>query len=264
VRRLRCTVSLGFSAFLMLRSYGGEPTYAGKTLTEWFIVCRTAEPRSPDSEQATFALRSIGTNAIPYLLDWSASEDAKLRHYSSIGFWALGPTAAPAIPTLAKRLVGTNEQSAALAAWSLNAIGEPALPTLLNAITNRTFSIRTYAIQDIELSPKAQAIIPSLLRDLDSPSAYYRWRAAQGLGSIRLEGYSVVPKLAKMLQDNDKAVRFSSLQALARFGSFATPAVPAVSKLLTAEDESTRMQATNTLWCISNAVAYVSIRFHRN
>src|SRR5262249_30785275 len=130
-------------------------------------LTRFAYPPTNDVEQAKAAVRSIGTAAIPFLLDWGQSENGRARKRSFLGFEALGPAAAKAIPTLAQRLVSTNEAVACIAAYSLNGIGPPALPALLNAITNRYHGIRFDVLWTIDLSPKARPIIPTLLNDLE-------------------------------------------------------------------------------------------------
>jgi HEAT repeat protein len=254
--------SLSLWALLALRSYSEEPTHEGKTLTQWAAAYLEAEPDTNDLAEADLALRSMGTPVVPHLLEWGDSDDWTWRRRSWMGFRALGPAGAEAIPTLAKRLEGTNDSYAAAAARSLAGIGAPALPALVNAITNRHSTIHTYAIARIELDPNASHILPWVIHDLESSNKYYRWRAAQAAGSLHIEADRVVPKLSYLLQDKEPSVRFSSVQALERFGPFAAPAIPEVSKLLTDASPSIRWQATNTLRSISGAIISISSPFH--
>jgi len=47
-----------------------EPEYGGKRLSEWVMAYADYTSPTSDSQQIDDAIRHIGTNAIPYLLDW--------------------------------------------------------------------------------------------------------------------------------------------------------------------------------------------------
>ena len=152
-------------AVVMSLSRKPEPTYAGKPISYW--AARLVGNRSADEvEQAAAAIRAIGTNGLPYLIDSLASEppawrdniarrvpawlpggrsfasfiraDGKMfvRWYTILSaFKVLGADAAPAVPELEAMMNDTNRIVAALGAvYALSRIGPPAFPALTNAL----------------------------------------------------------------------------------------------------------------------------------
>ena len=129
-----CVIA-GVSALMLWR--GSEPRYGGKTLREWLEWpspgLRTTYTM-PDASRD--ALRNIGTNALPCLLEWLAYERPRWRdkavhayeklpsglhsravenwldnqavekkaHLGILGFEILGPDAAPAVSGLMRLL----------------------------------------------------------------------------------------------------------------------------------------------------------------
>src|ERR1043165_5624744 len=116
-------------AYSLLRSR--EPSYHGKRLSYWLRQLQSFQGDYP--AEAMTAIRSIGTNAIPFLLedleakdsewkvkmnDWMAdtfswrpshvTANARRRMAAS-GFFALAPLAEPAIPKLLPLLQDQNE-----------------------------------------------------------------------------------------------------------------------------------------------------------
>jgi len=145
-----------------------EPTFGGRTLTEWALLDPNARNDNPRSLEARAAVRAIGTNALPCLLAW-LSRDPKpdplrqtaklvfpdISGFKSVRSWAeydpavihfevvpllfgtLGPDAAPAIPEL-ERLASDprGRKSAYTATSSLAGIGPKALPALERIAAN--------------------------------------------------------------------------------------------------------------------------------
>src|SRR5512140_1647935 len=75
-------VLAAFGALLWLRSSLGErePVYQGKTLTYWLSDFWPGRKPTPEKlEKDRFAVRQIGTNAIPILLRWIAAKDDPLK-----------------------------------------------------------------------------------------------------------------------------------------------------------------------------------------
>ena len=137
------------------------PAFGGKPLSAWASevlalgrLARVANTNHPEVQ----AMRAIGTNAIQWLLrelrkqppsdgrdnqtnqehrvtttSPAVTTDASYRQLRArSGFWALGETAEPAIPSLLNLLV----QEPDLAPSALAGIGAPALPALEQCLTN--------------------------------------------------------------------------------------------------------------------------------
>jgi hypothetical protein len=135
-----------------------EPTHDGKKLSTWLdeISAMTFPHQcDPDTKPAQ-AVRAIGTNAIPWLIDEMGTQGSTVRwrlnkllarqniirfrfleHHTQVrracmGFAALGPMAEPAIPDLLK-LADVNPGYVPSA---LAYIGPPAIPALQQCLTN--------------------------------------------------------------------------------------------------------------------------------
>jgi len=220
-------------------AHSAEPKYQGQSLTKWLGNYSRAEADSPQEKRASEAVRAIGTNAIPHLLRMLTSDDLQLQMDAKNGFTILGPTAAPAVPALAKLLASTNEVNLFMAAQTLGEIGAPALPVLMETLTNRHYKVATQAYLAIgALSTNARPAIPILLRDLQLQNHFYRERAADTLGSLHIEPEMVVPALINLLTDPSLAARHLAIQSLGQFGPTARSAVPAISPFLTDADLS--------------------------
>jgi len=148
-----------------------EPTYGGKRLSVWVDeLCaldyfKRADPGTPQVQ----AVRAIGTNAIPWLLkafrpggaawQWKLNQllnKQRLIRYrfpdpnvrltrGTVGFWALGEMAEPAIP----RLLTLVEAYPGYVLGALAGIGRPAKSALQQCLTNiklYTNSLGSYAI----------------------------------------------------------------------------------------------------------------------
>lgn len=73
--------ALGALLWILLSPRDREPVYQGKTLTYWLSDFLPGPPhQTPEKvEQNKFAVRQIGTNAIPILLQWISTEDRPLK-----------------------------------------------------------------------------------------------------------------------------------------------------------------------------------------
>src|SRR5882724_4552668 len=142
-----------------------EPSYAGRTLSEWILRNPNALNGNPRSREAREAIRKIGTNALPCLLAWLAADpdhNPIKRAASSVfdvfpqaitpkralvwaqsdwvpvhlemapvAFAVLGPDAAAAIPDLHRLASDARGRRGAFSATHiLGGIGPQALPAL--------------------------------------------------------------------------------------------------------------------------------------
>lgn len=232
----------------VLPVWSAEPKHEGKSLTEWLTLYQNADDGSPGEREADAAVRTIGTNALPTLITWIASDDLDEQFFAKNGFQILGTAAQPAVESLGRMLVSTNQVISLIAAQCLGHIGAPALPALLAGLTNRQFRVGTAAsLAIVELGTNASPAIPILLRHLQHPNHFYRERAADALGNLCIEPEMVVPALAHLLKDDSKAARYLALRGLENYESRARPAVPAMTALLADPEESIRETAANVL-----------------
>jgi hypothetical protein len=151
--------------FVFASTRRSEPTYRGQTLTYWLL-------KSLDGDRdATFAVRQIGTNAVPCLTKWLLYEPSKIkvrilaaneklprkicnplrdfivsdRHWelrpdlAAYGFVLLGPQAQSAAPELVRALSRHKKGDDYYRITTvLRNIADDSLPPLVSVMTNQT------------------------------------------------------------------------------------------------------------------------------
>jgi hypothetical protein len=269
-----------FSACLFLwcvvcdgRAVGPEPVYGGQALSQWLIVYggldstevvydRPEGVDPVDKARARDAVREIGSNAVPFLLEWRGGARPTSAHGVKrwddawlLGFEIVGTNGRAAIPELARAAVGggTNYEgwNAILA---LRFLGKDALPPLLGVLTNRSFvdgrrgnaavCIGTMRSLGTDVSPA----VPVLIRCLDDKEVAEE--SALALGHIRVSPGLTVPALIKALGGADERVRWSAAAALGEFGPEAVSAAPALKRAL--KDRNDLVQ-----WCAREALGRI-------
>jgi len=214
-------VALTFSALLLLYHVPSqrpvnEPQYQGRFLSEWLSDPQVLYPDLElADETGKAAVRAIGTNGLPYFLEWLHYEPGQLRWiighswvhrwvaytpaysnwlnppeqwravYGFRGFEILGTNAASAIPELTAMLNYTNKpNTSGRALGALCRVGPQAVPVLKAALadTNR----------------------------ID------RWEIAASLRYLGNNGQSntFLPILAELLYDHDAGVQKEATLAL--------------------------------------------------
>ena len=243
---------LGFGLFLISCATSHEPQFERVTLTEWLHRHQDAPADSEAEKQATAAIRTIGTNALPLLVANLSVYDLKKQTLGKNGFEILGPTAAPAIPALTRLLYDTNEMISFYAAQSLAPIGAAAVPVLVEALekhANRSeYMIGTHAALVLwELGTNARPAIPVLLEDLRHKNPRIRQRAADTLGNITIDPELVIPALTNVItHDLHIPTCHTAIGALKQYGPIARDAaVPTLLPLL--ENAQFKSSASNAL-----------------
>lgn len=292
-RRFWVTVALALvltGALVWRQSGPGEPEYDGRTLTEWLYPTEPdfewipndlyghihdeflaqlesgepwtspkapAEIASPDGSPQRGALRSMGTNAFPWLLDWMASRPrpterlrefvhrkfalplfhpgglspVERRHVAAFdGFAELGALAEPALPALSNLLNQPNPDLPL--AWAIARTGPKGIAILTNALTHQRRDIRDLAALSLGLEGSAAtSAVPALLTLIDRGEASYHVLGA--LGRIGCEPARAAPVLMRHLEriaSGDADDPFSMTVLL--LGLCGDPARAAVPRLL--------------------------------
>jgi hypothetical protein len=257
-------------ALLLFLTREREPSYKGKSLSEWTML-RSKPSQDPEVEEAII---QIGTNGIPYYLKWIEYEqplvkqvyyfylDKLLRTIKSDkrvwddnisrawgaeeAFRTLGPRAAPAFNELAAlatgpRIASTNDAElfvAKRATFALSWLGAPALPPLMNALTNKQNLIPDSAVRGIgRMGSNALPAVPVLMDCTASTNLYLAWLAIRALGELQLEPARVVPVLVTQLNNPDANRRIVAAKALGQFGHKAKSAEPALRERLADSNE---------------------------
>jgi hypothetical protein len=243
---------LGAIFYAVLRpAHTLEPSYGGKTLSDWLTSRNMSwqciflewDVRVPQTEAA--AIRAMGTNSIPFLLEWiqyespalkakifvlnnsfSWSESFKNRllfkelraENAAIAFVVLGSRADEVIPELTRLMNTSSSAIQVRAAHALGGIGKAALPPLMAILTNR------------RSDPDGTVM-----------------SAIRALGRLKLQSDLVVPALTNFLTAHEPILQACAADTLEQFGTEARPAVLFLQKLLNDSDLMVRESATNAL-----------------
>jgi hypothetical protein len=226
-----------------------EPEYQGKTLSEWLVV--------EDREARQEAIRQIGTNAIPTLIDllgvtdenrWQVLrklESQELRKgnragsvFNSVlskmaldGFGILGTNAVPAIPQIVKLFGKVDTCSEAAQALAL--LGPDGVAALTNGLSSQNVTIRGITIWAIgeKAALDSNTVMRIMLKCLKDPGANLRADAARFLA--HKDPTVVIPALVPMLDDNAADVVDKAARSLASYGGAAKAAIPKLFTLYT-------------------------------
>ena len=204
-----------------------EPRYQERPLSDWLVQLTDSDSQA-ERDRAAVAVRAIGTNAIPTLLQMLNSQEPPLwtkflawrrggYHPFGFHFWQppnnlsraqagfdqLGPLAAPAVPDLIK---------------------------ILDDNRSRECSERTATIFG-NIGPEAKAAVPSLLRRAVSKNRSEHYFDFAALGKIHAEPALTVPVLIEVIS-NSPGDRYYAVSAVGQFGSNAKAAVPILVALI--------------------------------
>ena len=170
---LALTVSMGLLTFgLLLRK---EPQFQGRTLTQWLVdrpkyenpfIVRPA----PLSVEAQQAVKAIGTNAIPILLEMIQARDSAFKTWLAS---ALNR----------QRIIGFR---------------------LLPATEQRAMAFGGFEI----LGEEARAAAPALSSLIKDPDFGVRYTALESLGRVTSDKNLLVPLLLEACRDSSPAIRF--------------------------------------------------------
>ena len=213
-----------------------DPLYQGKPLSYWlagydqanFRIKHPNPPAMPTWAEANEAIRHLGTDSLPLLLDmlrqpnptpkdrvamtirkrffakappsWLALDNPGLK--SLYGLQALGPAASNAVPQLI--VIFDNDHSSFqhdAVPLVLRSIGPPAsqaMPSLVQALNeNRVGAGNVFiAIQGIHAEP--QLAVPALIKYLNNSDWAIRAFAANALGAYGKDAQSAVPALTEL------------------------------------------------------------------
>jgi len=263
-----------------------EPVYGGRKLSDWLHDYNFATT-SERHIRAEDAVRHIGTNALPFLLNWIDYKGMgvmtqprtvynEVQNKTGRGpFWedtrkerayraakaiaSLGPEAKAAVPLLSTMLNADGERSF-LAANTLAHLGTNGLPPLLAEIANtNAVASRFHALGAARfLGSNALPALPLLIQCLSENDPFgvnVAQAAAYSLGELRLDPNSVVPALATCVNGTNAALQLEAITALGKFGPSARPAASVLRTALTNFSLKVRKAATNALTRIDTEAA---------
>ena len=242
----------GIALWLAYVAFRSEPRAQGQSLSTWLAVAlaKTSpfEDRFPDltAEGATNAIREIGSNAVPILVQKLQSTEPKWKEsllewltekeiidYNSswynnergealIGFQILGPEARSAIPKLTELLLQTN--TTLIASIALGSLGSNGVPVLREALSHQDPEIRMAAISAPYFRKEiAPMMLSDMFRMTNDPDPRITRTALTQIGMFAPLSISL-PILTNYLYD--PRLRDPALAGLRRMGTNAHSATP--------------------------------------
>lgn len=257
-------VMAGMALVLLLYRHTSdrEPSYEGKQLRAWFLqYCRASSRYEHDEtrrEEAVFALRHMGTNALPYLLEqaFSTNQDSAFKTNLSAVLRALPrawgfspfikaedrriesghvihdlkPPAHALLPALTNFLSHSSDpgdpsyHAALFLSGCVGSGGEAAVPYLVRALQQRSGWASGLAAQSLQwLGPQAKAAVPAMIAALPDPFCTHP--LIDALGALGPDARAAIPALQKFLTHTNQANRLQAAVALCRIDPGQTAAV---------------------------------------
>lgn len=236
-----------------------EPVYQGKTLTTWLEEYRAADNPFPITEEKTAtmgragnAIRHIGTNAVPFLVEKARAKDSPLKRLITI------VVRNQSLIRIHFRTDKEKRQMAVFGFYALGPLGKDAVPALIDLVKDVDPNVRLSAADCLgNIGPDAKAAVPLLLPYVNSTSRIVAWDTTVNLGRIHMEPALVVPAIVTNLTATNISMRYrgTTIAALGKFGEHAKAAVPFIVPFLNDADEDNRSEATNALKAIDSEAA---------
>lgn len=268
------------AAVLVLAAYvtrPREPVYEGKRLSEWLEQIRSED--EAEMRHGVAAIRAIGTNALPALMEMLDSRDSSLKLWIQrlpskqslitwkmasaddrkvdglIGLSVLGESSRPALPKMKALFVADAPGSTWGIACAAIADCEPDVVGYFTAcLTNPIPRVRHASAQRLGfMREKARTAVPQLIVALKDDNHVVRKYAARSLGLIDNESEHVLSLLIPMLDDPDYHVRSGAAVGIGEFGSRAQSAVEQLRLMTVDTNETVRISATTALKKIMGA-----------
>lgn len=209
------------------------PSYSGRTFKQWYDRWSKATDigDKADEKEARDAMKQLGTNVIPFLLQDLRAEveqEKEPKISPTVVFRILGPSAAPAIPELERMMQQTNIEALNVPASCLVDIGDEALPSIARLLTNSHrptryqtayhFSGALVHLETFTRGTNLLAVVGPLARCCEDSDPYTAIAAIRALAAINMEPATTMPALRAALQSPTKEVREEAAAALAKLG----------------------------------------------
>ncbi len=244
-------LSCGLLTYLWMPRGPKEPEYAGRTLTQWVVRCSESSADPKVSDECVEAIRQIGTNGLPTLLQMLEAPEEPWR--TKVNIWAqrLGCADPIVKDTSFKKWIARDGFA------FLGSQAQSALPELLRMLSRcRTADEREIVIQCIGLiGPAAEPAVPALIKAARSGGQSECFHVCWALARIARQPEVAVPFLTDQLSDADRGVRRQAANALGKFTTNAISATPALITLLDDPVTTVRETATNALRRINSEAA---------
>jgi hypothetical protein len=247
-----------FCLFVIQSARAAEPVYNGKPLSEWLLILKighTSTGEQVEEADAKEAIRQMGTNAIPTLLDILGATDGNKRRvlgrlesrgFREVfqnrnvstgdledmgvqGFGILGTNAVSAVPKINKLFCHSEACSAA--AETLAELGPEGFAALTNGMSDKDLAGVVVWTIGHKGGGDVETLTRLLISALNNPERATRGNAADFLGGK--DAALAIPALIPMLDDREYYPRTRAAHALSSYGPTAAAAIPKLLSLYT-------------------------------
>jgi HEAT repeat protein len=187
-----------------------EPRYDGHSLSWWLEkVQRRPGQTLADREQAAEAVRKMGPEALPALLEMARAADARMRERAFWAYMHLGTAAKPHLSELTEMLAedryASHRGELAIILGNLGPDATAAVPVLARFSTDDREYIRCTVIGALgQIHGNPEITIPALVKGLDDSSAAVWATATFWLGEYGPQAKAAVPGLQRRLEQMRK------------------------------------------------------------
>jgi hypothetical protein len=269
--------------FLLVRqSRNREPTYGGKPLSRWFYQYCSANPRRGYAEaprdDALFAIRQLGTSAVPYILEQylNTNKDSSFQTNilanlgslpRALGFQPyisiaersdnagyllreIKPPMAMLLPTVTNGFANSNSLRYLESLWLLGCVGdgaEQAVPWLARALQQPAVKwSHNLAAQSLQwLGTNAKPAIPVMIAALPDPTCAPRLVGV--LGDFGPDAKDAIPALETMMGRSNTTHQLLAAVALCQIDQNHTDAVAMLHVALRSGNSAIRIDAVRAL-----------------
>ena len=212
---------------VVVRGSFAEPRYQGYSLTHWLLVYRLNEITNPVAHQAAAeAVRQIGTNALPFLVEWARYDEPAWRTRAYRQTWKIksNPWQRRWISKLAQPLCpcrpGRPDALARIGFQILGPAAEPALPELIGLALDPHAKCRASSIIycAAQIGPASFSPLTNILANSSSPASV-RCAIVDQIISGREFALAATPTLVRASRDSDLSVAAAASRALRTIGA---------------------------------------------
>src|SRR5579863_2526556 len=232
---LVAAILLAAGAWLLF-AHSGEPRYEGKTVSYWFqeYCYSVAGPRTDDADEGSAlpALKALGTNAVPFLVQEAldTNEDSALKSkIEDLADKYRDSLPMPRIPSHEARRYASLD-----ALDEIDAPPELLLAELQDALNGSSPDQQFRAVLILaHAKQQSPASVPGFIRALKFSSRDARDEAAYGLGKLRERGGGAIPELqAAFDREGDAGVQIEICAALCEMDPGQTNSLSFLTNLL--------------------------------
>jgi hypothetical protein len=233
---------------LLQRPAAPEPEYQGRTISELL----NAHAIRPDARLSE-AIKVIGTNALPYIVQHVEQQDSRFRKYYNrlrnllpAGARKIFPEPARVIPY-------------AYAATTFSYLGTNATPHAVALLKHQNPNVRRFAAAGLQSFkrqiPHSSEMLTPIIETLIENETPVRFHAVSILMEIGSDASNAVPYLTNIVATpstpaNSLHLRMAAIQCLGRMGPASADALPILNQLLVDSELHLRVNAAIAIWKI--------------